>query len=204
MYLFLTGGPNDEKRDMKRFLMIMVLALVFMANSAQAANEKLYISGNFAFGIQEDAEDGAVKISFDPGWGLIGALGYDAGKFRVEGEIYYRSFEIDEVTFPSSPPVSLNGDASVFGYMANGYYDFEMNSPLTPYAGFGLGLVKANIDDIGFGSSSDTRIAFQVMLGAGYEIGPATVLTGGYRFFGIGVSEVPDIHEFNVGARFMF
>ena len=88
--------------------------------------------------------------------------------------------------------------------MANGYYDHDMGSPLTPYAGFGLGLADVEAEIAGIDLGGDTEFAYQVMVGAGYEISPSMVLTGGYRYFGIADSESPDIHEFNVGARFAF
>ncbi len=79
-----------------------------------------------------------------------------------------------------------------------------MGSPLTPYVGIGLGFVDADLEISGTSISDDTEFAYQFMVGAGYDISPNVVLTGGYRYFGIADSEAPDIHEFNIGARFMF
>jgi hypothetical protein len=43
------------------------------------------------------------------------------------------------------------------------------------------------------------------MLGLGYEINPDTVLTAGYRLlWGIGIEENLLVHDFNIGARFLF
>jgi opacity protein-like surface antigen len=194
---------------MKRFLMTLIVAAVFMATSAQAANGKLYFAGTAGLSIASDLEEQGVEVSFDPGWNITGAVGYDFGRFRVEGEIGYRTFDIDEVSVPGFPPVSLDGDASALTFMANGYYDHELrNSPLTPYIGFGLGIADAEVEvtipGLGTLSTDDTEFAYQFMVGAGYEVAPNVVLTGGYRFFGIADSGAPDSHEFNLGARFMF
>ncbi len=190
---------------MKRFLMFMMFAAIMMATSAQAAKGQMYFAGNFAFGILTDSEAAAVEISFDPGFGFIGAVGYDMGEIRVEGEIGYRLFDIDERTIPPSPPISTDGDFKALTFMVNGYYDIEMpNSPLTPYVGFGLGFVDNEIDVTGVGSASEEEFAYQVMLGLGYEISPNTVLTAGYRFFGFTNNEGAYTHELNLGARFMF
>jgi opacity protein-like surface antigen len=189
---------------MKRFLMTMICAAVFMATSAQAANGKLYFAGTAALGIASDLEEQGVEVSFDPGWSITGAVGYDFGKFRVEGEIGYRTVDIDEVSIPGFPPVSLDGDASALTFMANGYYDHDMGSPLTPYVGFGIGLADTDVEIVGVSVGGDTEFAYQFMVGAGYEVAPNVVLTGGYRFFGIADSGAPDSHEFNLGARFMF
>ena len=88
--------------------------------------------------------------------------------------------------------------------MANGYYDHDMGSPLRPYIGAGIGIVDSEIEVAGFGSTSETDLAYQFMVGLGYDINPNVVLTGGYRFFGIAETDAPNIHEFVLGARFMF
>ncbi len=189
---------------MKRFLMTMIVAAVFMATSAQAAKGKLYFAGNVGFGFATDLEEGNVEVSFDPGWNILGALGYDMGQFRVEGEIGYHEVGIDEVTV-GGVPFPVDGDASALTFMANGYYDHEMgNSPLMPYVGLGLGLADTDVEITGVSVGGDVEFAYQFMVGAGYDIAPNVVLTGGYRFLGIADSGAPDIHEFNFGARFMF
>ncbi len=152
--------------------------------------------------------DAGEEISFDPGWGLTGAVGSDLGAYRVEGEIGYRMFDLDEFT-DAGGSTPVDGDVSALTFMANGYYDFEMGgSPLTPYVGLGLGLIYSDIEIVipGFGTFSDDEIdgAYQVMLGVGYDINPTTVLTAGYRFFGTMESDAIMIHDFGLGARFMF
>ncbi len=104
---------------MKRFLMFMVFATVFMAASAQAAKGKMYFAGSAGLSISTDVDFPGGNISFDPGWNITGALGYDMGMFRVEGEIGYRMIDVDEVTiggvlFPA------DGDVTALTFMANG------------------------------------------------------------------------------------
>ena len=184
---------------MKRFLMTLVVAAVFMSTSAQAANGQPYISGNLALGILTDNDERAVEISFDPGIGFLGAVGLDMGQFRVEGELGYRRFSIDEVRVSGSP-VPANGHASILSLMANGYVDIEMpNSPLTPYVGVGLGFVDTSGARFG-----GTEIGYQFMAGAAYDISPKAALTAGYRFLGFTDNGGSNAHELNVGARFMF
>ncbi len=193
---------------MKRFLITMVVAAVFMATSAQAAPKgKLYFAGNLGLTIASDSDDFGSSISFDPGFNITGAVGYDIGQIRVEGEIGYRRVEMDSATgFGFFAPI--DGEVSTLTFMANGYYDFEINSPLTPYVGFGLGLANTDIEFVipffGTVGGSETDIAYQFMVGAGYEIAPNIILTGGYRFLGIADSGAVDFHEFTVGARYMF
>jgi len=88
--------------------------------------------------------------------------------------------------------------------MANGYYDFEMGSPLTPYLGVGIGIVDSEVDVAGFGSTSETDLAYQFMAGLAFNVSKTAYLTAGYRYFGIAETDAPGTHEFNIGARFMF
>ena len=187
---------------MKRFLITMIVAAVFMATSAQAAKGKMYFSGSAGVSITEDLDFPGINISFDPGYNVGGALGYDMGRFRVEGEIRYSSVDIDAVN-GTPPPTSA--DLSALTFMANGYYDHEMrNSSLTPYLGLGLGFVDSEVSAAGFGSTSETDFAYQFMAGLGFNVSPSTILTAEYRYFGIADSDAPSTHAFLFGARFMF
>ena len=188
---------------MKRFLMTMIVAAVFMATSAQAAKGKMYFSGSAGVSITEDLDFPGINISFDPGYNVGGALGYDMGRFRVEGEIRYSSVDVDEVRV-FGVPVPASGDLSALTFMANGYYDVEMsNSPLTPYLGAGLGLVASEIAGPG-GSINEEDFGYQFMVGLGFDVSPSTILTAEYRYFGIADSDAPSTHAFIFGARFMF
>jgi opacity protein-like surface antigen len=186
---------------MKRFLMTMVFAAAFMATSAQAASGKLYFSGSAGLSINEDMDFPGINVSFDPGWNVTGAVGYDFGQFRAEGEIGYRTADIDEANGIPVP----NADLSTLSFMVNGYYDHEMgSSPVTPYVGVGLGVADTDLNFAGSSVGDETNMAYQFMVGLGYKVTPNLVLTGGYRYFGIVDTEAPNSHEFNLGARFMF
>jgi len=184
MYGYGRGVPQNNKEAVKWY--------------RKAAEQGLAIA-------QYNFEPGGVEISFDPGWGFNGAVGYDMGEIRVEGEIGFRLFDVDEITVFPFPPISVSDDVTALTFMVNGYYDMETpNSPWTPYVGFGLGFLDISIDITGGGSFSETEFAYQGMLGLGYESSPNTVLTAGYRFFGFTDNDGAFIHELNLGARFMF
>ncbi len=125
----------------------------------------------------------------------------------MEGEIGYRSFDLDEIT--PAPPFTVEGDVTVLTFMANGYYDIDMgNSPVTPYVGLGLGVsdAESEITAVGLGTfkESSTDFSYQVILGGGFEVSPVIVLTAEYRFFGTVDSDPSTVHNFNLGGRFMF
>ena len=195
---------------MNRLITAVVVALVLMAGSAQAAGQKIYFAASAGLNQLMEIDDAGVTADFDPGYGFTFALGMDAGQFRVEGEIGYRSADIDDLgvaVFGFTGPG--NGDISVLSFMANGYYDFERpNSPLTPYVGAGLGIIDSDLDGTGpffRVTGGNTNLAYQLMLGLAYAMNSNVALTAGYRFLGtFAFDENVMINELNLGLRFMF
>ena len=211
---------------MNRLLAIAVLAFVFTATTAHA--EGMYFSGNLGASILSDSDieqPGFIPITttFDPGFTIGAAMGYDFGNIRAEGELAYRTNDIDEFeffgfSFPGE------GDVSSISFMANGYYDFRSaNSALTPYLGAGLGFANVDLDAsiVGLPLLDDSALvfAYQLMAGFAYDINPTTALTFGYRYFATSNPEfddpvlpgvLPDIeaeiqnHEFIFGVRVAF
>ncbi|HEY5691626.1 MAG TPA: outer membrane beta-barrel protein [Cyclobacteriaceae bacterium] len=187
---------------MKRFSVIMIILAMFMVTSAQAADGKLYLSASGGLSITNDLDLPGINISFSPGYNVGGAVGYDMGQFRAEGEIRYSTVDVDEVNGISFPG---SADLSALTFMANGYYDHEINnSPLTPYIGVGIGLVSSEISAAGAGSTDEEDFGYQFMLGLGFDVAASAMLTAEYRYLGIADSDAPDTHAFIFGARFMF
>ena len=142
---------------MNRLIVIAVLALVFAGTSAHAAGKGTYFSGNLGLSMAVDSElslSGVdfLEISFDPGFNVGAAFGYDYGNARAELEIAYHSWDMDEATIPGGITGSIDGDASALSFMVNGYYDFHStSSSLVPYLGAGIGLASVNVD-LGLGA----------------------------------------------------
>jgi opacity protein-like surface antigen len=208
---------------MKRLILTAIFALVFITTSAQAADKGMYVSGNLGVSILSDADNEALGIviesSYDPGFNIGGAIGYNYGSVRAEGEIIYRRNDADELSvFGLSAPA--DGEVSAISFMVNGYYDFHSaNSSMVPYLGGGLGAASVDLDisalGVPLGDDSATVFAYQFMAGLGFNISPTTTLTAGYRYFATSDPEFTDptgikfdseyqSHEFTFGARFMF
>jgi len=219
----------------KIIILFAIFSLVFITTTAQAAEKGMYFSGNLGFSLLSDSDNEwpcspgcTFETSHDLGFNIGGAIGYNYGNIRAEGEIAYHSNDADEFVFSGFPAASGDGSVSAISFMVNGYYDFQIqNSSMVPYLGGGMGVANISADynvntGTPFGNpfvdDSDTVFAYQFMAGLGFNINPTTTLTAGYRYFATTDPEFIDStgilpnnfkseyqsHEFTFGARFMF
>jgi opacity protein-like surface antigen len=226
---YLGGKPRTVVRGGKP-------RTVVRANETrQSSKNEMYVSGNLGLVLVPDIDldvPGFGKVvtgEFDLGFGISGAVGYDFGAIRAEGEISYRTNDGDVGTLIGLGSGPIDGDISALSFMVNGYYDLHSaNSPLVPYLGVGLGVASIDADISApvlapfpqLVDDSATVFAYQFMAGLGYNISPTMILTADYRYFGTTSPEftpgnafipgTPDIeadysnHSFNIGVRFMF
>lgn len=162
---------------------------------------------------------------FKSGYLVNGAVGYDFGGFRLEGEIGYQdngvkrfTGTIDQETnwavWPPPAPIheSYDDDVSdldisqtVLSYMVNGYVDINVHSPvITPYvtAGVGLASVTMRYDDpygISSGSYSDDVFAWQIGAGLSFKLGNRSTIDVGYRYFATDDVNFNDNHYHDPG-----
>jgi opacity protein-like surface antigen len=93
----------------------------------------------------------------------------------------------------------LNGDISSLALMINGFYDFNLGLPVTPFAGGGLGIARVRIDSDWLGvDSSDTVFAYQLGAGLAFALNPQVNIDLQYRFF---ATLDPEL-KFQSGERF--
>lgn len=183
----------------KYFSIAFVLALLlgFIATTAQA---QTYAFGNLALVQVSDADVGfdvpgfgtgitLAEISFDSGIGFAGGFGHAYGNgLRTEVELAYRKNDLDKIAgrgpFAGLGSTPLNGDISSLALMINGFYDFDLGLPVTPFAGAGLGFARVSIDSDWLGvDSSDTVFAYQLGAGVAFALNPQVNLDLQYRFF---------------------
>jgi opacity protein-like surface antigen len=224
---------------MKRLIFLAVFVLVFMTTSAQAQNTGLYVSGNIGLSRQPDFNGAntffgapiGLNARFDEGYKARGAVGYDFGVFRLEGEISYRYNDGDGLgSITTAPPAPVVSEISSISYLANVYYDYHSgNSPWIPYLGVGMGVSTV---DFSFSIPSviggaivndkDTVLAFQIMVGVGYEVTQHLAVNVDYNYLGTSDVELrankPPLlpaagdnfkssnsnHSFNLGIRYTF
>jgi hypothetical protein len=181
---------------MKRFLMPLVFAAVFMATSTQAANGKIYFADSAELSIPDDLDFPGLNTSFILGYSVDDALGYDMGRFRAG------SIEVDEVNGIASP---IDSDLTGLTFMTKGYYDIETAiSSLSLYTGSGLGLAGIEIDGGAFDSAGEEDLGYQFRVELGFNVSQTTVLTAEYRYLGSDEPNVLNPHGFVFGARFLY
>ena len=206
------------------------LAMLALAASPVAA--QFYVGGHGGISIQQDSdlEDPAFpalgvtsfEVEFDAGplFGFV--AGYDFGNFRAEGEVTYRTNDIDDVVINGTavaglPGVTLDGDVTSWAIMANGYYDIDTGTIVTPYIGGGIGvqIVEADLRVTALGvtataDETDAVFAGQIAAGLAVEVMPKLDITVDYRFL---ISSDPDFdgteaentnHSIRAGVRYTF
>ena len=188
---------------MTRFRLLACTALAgaaLMPGLAVAQQTGFYIgaSGGAAFTMDADNAGGGISIesTFDTGFSFTGAAGYAfANGIRVEAEIGYRGADVDTLTITNDGGLGLaglsgeaDGDVRVLSAMANAWYDFAVDFPVTPYVGGGIGFAnvdaEASFAGVTIVDDDDTVFAYQAGAGAAYPLTESVSIFAGYRFFG--------------------
>jgi OOP family OmpA-OmpF porin len=210
---------------MRPFILAAFLVAALFPVSV-VAQENVYVE--FAPGVSFvgdiDIENGAATLETDPGFVVGGAIGTRvADSVRAEFNVSYREQDIDELDvngFGSLPGV---GDAGATTIMVNAIYDLELDFPITPYLGAGLGLGVVTVDsDTGSCvlciDDTDVQFAWNLMVGGSAAVTEHLSLSAGYRYTGITAPEFEDevfgedveaddpldIHEIVFGIRYSF
>jgi opacity protein-like surface antigen len=125
---------------------------------------------------------------YDVGFLAGAATGYDFGRWRLEGELVYRTNGTDRLSGARLPPGADGGDLSSLGVGVNALLEFDLlGSPaITSHVGAGLVyLQEIDIDldsPTGELSYSDADWAFQLLAGARYRISDAWSINAEVRY----------------------
>ena len=180
---------NEERFSNRMLLCALLLAGVVVSAPVSFAQDKAsewYASGTFGPAGLEDGNDS------DTGFAIGGALGKRfSSPFRGEVALTYQEAEIDN-----------GADNYAFSVFANGFYDFIIDSSLTPYVGVGFGPVFTGRDD-GNDEDEDTDLGFNLIGGASFEFSESVDLIGQYRYLNTS-GFVDDVHAVEVGFRYNF
>jgi len=78
------------------------------------------------------------------------------------------------------------GELETSTLMLNAYYDFNLDSALTPYVGIGIGTAETEVEfspsDVGVISDDDNSFVYQLILGASYDFSDNLAAFASYRF----------------------
>ncbi len=179
---------------MKKCLLMLTGAAVLLSlsSAACAAVGRPYLSINVGMAVPEDSDsnmDGqSVTLESDAGPALTGALGYDFGSLRLEGELSYQKNDLDKVLVHEfGLAADASGDTTSLAGMVNGYFQFLNPSPFTPFLTAGIGYAKIEVNDFAvlgenLGGDDGTSVAYQVGAGCSYAVNPMMSVDVQYRY----------------------
>ena len=127
------------------------------------------------------------SVDFETGMSGAAFIGTKVNEtFRVELELSQRSMDLDRVA-----AASASGDAKTSALMGNAVMDIDLDLPITPYVGAGVGMARVSLNNASpFGGSSiddsDTTLALQGMAGASYKLTDTVDAFADYRYFTTG------------------
>lgn len=199
---------------------VLATGLAGAANAAERTpGYYIGLAGGGALRGDSDLDGTGVNTSvdFETGWVVRGNAGYAyASGWRGELEFSYSSSDIDSI----SGAANARGDSNAYALMANALYDFEMDWPVTPFVGVGLGAVRIGADGASpIGGSSiddkDVQPAIQGIAGFYVPINEKLSLTADYRYIasldptlstrtGTEVDAEFNEHRFMLGMRWSF
>jgi opacity protein-like surface antigen len=137
---------------------------------------------------------GAVSnTKLDDTWVVGAGVGYQAGWFRSDVTVDYRS----QSEFAGTALGDVfNGNVASWSTLLNGYFDLGSWSGITPYVGAGVGAAyhyAHNWRDISSGeqyyNGSNWDFAWAVMAGVAVKVSPNMSVDVGYRYVDLGQPE---------------
>ncbi|MBV6657532.1 MAG: porin family protein, partial [Devosiaceae bacterium] len=133
--------------------------------------------------VTNEYEDWGLTGSAFAGWGTEFFPGFGG---RVEAELGYSSFDIEDHFVGGAAVASPTGDTSAFTGVVNTYVDASLGA-FRPFAGVGLGVAQVNFNDHGTAGTvlmddSDTALVWQLSGGVGYSLTPKLTLEGMVRY----------------------
>jgi opacity protein-like surface antigen len=190
----------------------VLIALTFLGTSlAQAASGpyvQIFGGPSFlpSYDIEIGDELGAIDPDYETGYTAGGALGYRLNDFlRLEAEVGYQRHELarGDATGLGQFISDINGSAEILSGMINGYVEGDFGLPLRPFLGFGGGVARVSLNELGLAVTTqpvpflppetievndivddeDTVTAAQLMLGISYDFTQHLTAAVSYRFF---------------------
>jgi opacity protein-like surface antigen len=179
---------------MKKKALLVVVVSLFVASPVMGGNV-WYGSVNAGSALMTDSDlkvtgVPTVKIEYDTGYTVGGAVGYMMDSFRIEGEVSYQANDVDKVDGLSLDP--LSAEASALTFLANGYWHFLAGSRFVPYVTAGIGVTNIQFEMTDELDEDDTVWAYQLGVGVWFKLSETLALDCRYRYMGAANAEFTD------------
>jgi opacity protein-like surface antigen len=184
-------------RTLKKAALLATSVAAMMAFSASAyASNHMYAGLGLGANMTPDSEfdfnnagtTHPAKIDSKTGFNTGLRLGMSDGPVRYEGEFGYMRSKVDAFSINGTNQSNMNGSVKNLTALANVYYDFVTpNSPMSYFAGVGLGWakVKRDIDTATTDKvkGDDNVLAYQARGGLAYQLDSNLVGTLDYTYY---------------------
>lgn len=181
----------------KSVTVLSLSTVAICASSIASADKYASIFGGLTKADELDFQvaPGTVTTDFDDGYAFGLAFGKrlgqagDKNRWRVEGELGYRSNDVSTHKLGGAELDGAFGKLTSTSLMANVFIDFNAPSKFSPYLGAGLGFTNVKADGWGVSaipdvvSDDETVLAYQLIAGAGWDVSQKTELFVEYRYF---------------------
>jgi len=140
-----------------------------------------------------DTVGNSLKTTFQTGYGISAAEGYDFKDFSLEFELAYIYNSVDKVQINGQNAAGSTGYMGLFAGLLNGIYRFNNSSNFVPYLGIGVGGGQVQNQ----WSAEDTYVngkikahgnggvfAYQGIAGLGYKFNQQWMINLDYRYLG--------------------
>ena len=142
------------------------------------------------------------RLKFEDSAVFGGAVGYRLNNhWRLEANINYRQTDIDTID-----NVTSDGDMSLTTYMANVYFDLDLEGVVKPYIGFGTGIGSYKLTTPSASDDDDSGFASNLLFGASCRLADNIDLNICYRRLTVSslFNEDLETQDFLIGVRYSF
>jgi opacity protein-like surface antigen len=187
---------------------IVALAGLVASVPASANDGKAYVGADAGVLLPKGvtlavgATENAARITSNAGWDGDLLIGYDFGRFRLEGEASLKTSstqqllaedaaDVDPVSPGDQSMASVSGDLKAKSFMLNALFDAGKDDGIFLYAGAGVGFGSARYESKIFGVSTpllDDKakgLAWQLVAGVSVPVTDNIEIGAKYRYFNI-------------------
>jgi outer membrane protein OmpA-like peptidoglycan-associated protein len=174
----------------------MILAAGLGLAAPSLAHAEWYVSADGGVSWLQDQDVSFPNASYtaenDIGPAFLGAVGYSFGAIKVEGELGYRTNDVDKLKNLSG---SSGGSTDAYSVMGNAIYDFNATGSWHPFVGLGIGAAYLDFDKVSRNSAelysgNSWEFAYQGFAGLSYDLDDNWSVKGQYRYFATTDGEV--------------